>query len=613
MRHDNAPPVDDRLAKLIGYSRVPKEPFANLEYRRKILDLAASDTDARQQLWILCRRDLLFFVNSFLFIYEPRIPAVLPFLTYPFQDRVLLTLDRFLGKRDIGIEKSRDMGMTWMFLTVFFHRWLFYHRHAYGLVSRTEECVDSSNDPDCLMWKLDFHLEHLPAWMVPPFTRVKCNLTNHANHSVITGYAATADVARGGRKTAFGMDELGSFRPDDGFAAWASTQHVSNCRVATSTPHGMAGIFAEQMNATNVSMVKMALHWTLHPLKRPGLYHTRDGILHVLDNDYRYQPDYPFVLDGKVRSPWYDEECRRNPVPALIAQELDLDYGGSGYPFFDGAMIERHATKYACPPFLRGELDFTDDYQPLWQENPKGRLCLWLHLTADGEPPPRNYVIGCDVATGTGGEQSTNSVASILDRDTGEKVGEYSIADESPERFAEHIHALRQWFHGSSGIAFLIWEDNGPGLQFRKRTLALGMAGLYWRESEKVVSGKRTKLPGWHTNRENKRALLGEYSRAIDKDEFVNHSRQALEEMLHYIHQPSGAVDHDRAKITLDPTSAGENHGDRVIADALAWKAIGSVAKIEVKKQEQLPPYGSMAWRWQRREEEKRQRQESWL
>ena len=468
------------------------------------------------------------------------------------------------------------------------------------------------------MWKLDFHLENLPRWMRPQFDRVKLTLKNSNNASIITGYSATQDVARGGRKTSFAMDELASFRVDDGFAAWASTQHVTDCRIAVSTPKGKAGIFAEQMCSKAVSMIKLSIHWSEHPWKRLGLYRSNNGQLEILDEEYSFPPDYEFVLDGKLRSPWYDEECRRHPIPALIAQELDIDYAGSGFPFFDASMVSNHMTQYACEPFHRGELDYDrENWTPFWMPNPRGRLLLWTNLTVDEEPPHgRNYAIGVDVATGKGGDQSTNSVATVVDMLTGEKIAELTVGDQSPEDWADTVFALRKWFYGPDGLAYLIWEDNGPGGQFGRRMMKIpgGLSRLYYRESEKLVTGKRTKYPGWYSNRENKRTLLGEYARALREGLFVNRSRPALEEMLHYRHLSTGSVEHDRSQATLDPTAAKENHGDRVIADALAWRAVGSVAPKEKETGvNRKPPYGSMAWRFEQLELAKSSREDRWL
>lgn len=605
--NDNAPSAANRLNALPFYSRVPKDPGRNLDFRRRLLDLAYESSDARQQIWCMCSRDPLFFVNSFCYVYEPRSSAILPFLTWDFQDRAILLLEESIGRSDFGAEKSRDMGATWFVLSAFFWRFVFRRRQAFGLVSRNEDAVDKKDDPDCLMWKIDFMLENLPGWMRPPTERSRLSMKNNWNQSTIMGYSATGDVARGGRKTAFMMDEAAAFAINDGFAAWASTQHVTNCRAMISTPKGLAGVFAEQMRKPDAAMVKVSIHWSQHPEKRLGLYTSyreRDEanapyLLKVLDEEYKFGPDYPFILDGKIRSPWYDRECQRHPIPALIAQELDIDYGGSGFPFFNASVLDLHARQFGSDPFHFGELDFdTEDYEPTWREMHGGRLKLWLHPTTDNMPSGNHdYAIGCDIATGVGGDMSSNSVASIVDRDTGEKVGEFATNNLPPHEFANYVIALRKWFHGPNGDAFVIWEANGAGGQFGKHFLERSSHRIYYRENEKVITGKRTKIPGWWSARDTKRLLLGEYAKALELRKFVNHSKPAIEEAMHYIFLPNGAIEHDRAQSTLDPTASGENHGDRVIADAVAWRAVRDAPAQADAPEKRRPPYGSMAWR----------------
>jgi len=612
--NDNAPIVPDRLATLPFYKLVPKAPLANAEFRRRVLDMATKNPDIRQQLWNMSSRDPLFFINTFCWVYEPRNSAIYPFATWPFQDRVIVLLDEAIGHHDFGAEKSRDMGATWVVLTTFFWRFVFRRRQAYGLVSRNEDAVDKKDDPDCLMWKLDFLLEHLPTWMRPRVERSRLSLKNNHNQSTIMGYSATGDVARGGRKTAFLMDEAAAFNINDGFGAWASTQHVTNCRAMISTPKGMAGIFAEQMKKKDAAMSKVSLHWSQHPDKSKGLYTSSDSVLEVLDTDYRFPADYPFVTDSKYRSPWYDRECQRHPIPALIAQELDIDYGGSGFPFFNANSLDIHAREFGSDPIVCGELDFNPEtHEPGWRALPKGRLKLWTHLTVDDEPShTRDYVIGCDVATGVGGEQSSNSVACVLDRHTGEKVAEFASTTLAPHEFANYVIALRKFFSGPSGEAFVGWEANGAGGQFGKHFMQISPGRVYYRANESIVSGKRTRNPGWWSSKDTKRLLLGEYAKALEAKQFINRSRVALEEALHYVYLPSGAIEHDRAQATLDPTAAGENHGDRVIADALAWRLVRDQPAFSREPSTATAPYGSMAWRMALAEEGRRASLDQW-
>lgn len=589
----------------------------------RLLELATKSEENRRQLWCMCSRDPLFFINSYCYVYEPRTSSILPFLTWDFQDRSILLLEDAIGKSDFGMEKSRDMGATWIVLATFFWRFMFRRRQAYGLVSRNEDAVDKKDDPDCLFWKIDFMLENLPQWMRPSLERSRLSMKNNANHSTIMGYSATGDVARGGRKTAFLMDESAAFAINDGFSAWASTQHVTNCRAMVSTPKGMAGVFAEQMRKPDAAMVKVSIHWSQHPDKSKGIYTSyreKDEagapyFLQVLDESYRFEPDYPFILDGKMRSPWYDRECQRHPIPQLIAQELDIDYGGSGFPFFDAQVLDRHSREFGCDPYYTGEIDFaTDDYEPTWRNIQGGRLKLWLHPTVDGTPSGNNdWVIGCDIATGVGGDMSSNSVAVICNADTGEKVGEWTSNSTPPHQFADYVLALRKWFHGPSGEAFVGWEGNGAGGQFGKHFTERSESRIYYRENEKVVTGKKTRIPGWWSARDTKRILLGEYAKALEHRKFVNHSKPALEEALHYIFLPNGAIEHDRAQSTLDPTASGENHGDRVIADAVAWRLIRDAPAHAQSQEKRRPPYGSMAWRAEQAQQAERRKLDRWM
>ena len=77
---------------------VPKGLNANLEWRRKTLREAAKDPDFAAELWKMCARDVLFYINGFVWTHDPRVsPSVLPFITFDFQDEALLEMQRALG------------------------------------------------------------------------------------------------------------------------------------------------------------------------------------------------------------------------------------------------------------------------------------------------------------------------------------------------------------------------------------------------------------------------------------------------------------------------------------------------------------------------------------
>ena len=166
------------------YDLVPKDPSANLKFRQDLLLMGGSDRKAAEELFIMCSRDLLFYVNAFCWTYDPRVgDGTLPFLTYEFQDESLLAIDAAIGSHDLLIKKSRDMGASWMLLTVFEWRWHFKNSQSFLLVSRNEDYVDKAGNPKSLFWKIDFIHKFLPGWLLPRTTRTKLRLTNEDNGS----------------------------------------------------------------------------------------------------------------------------------------------------------------------------------------------------------------------------------------------------------------------------------------------------------------------------------------------------------------------------------------------------------------------------------------------
>jgi hypothetical protein len=584
---------------------VPKDIRENLLFRQRALEIGASSGQAAHDLWKMCARDLLFYVNTFCWLYEPRRrQPIIPFVTFPFQDEALLEIEAAIADHDLCIKKSRDGGASWMCVTVFAHRWQFFDMQSFLLVSRTQDMVDKADDPDCLFWKALFLLDHQPTWLRPRYTHTELRLTNNYNGSTISGASTTGNVGRGGRRTGVLCDEYAAFPVDDGYRALFATQAVTNCRIWNSTPQGTGNAYHEVAHDENIR--QLVLPWWNDPRKNAGLYSSDDGKLRLVDEDYwladaKRGNEYDFILDGKLRSPWYDAECNRTPVPQLIAQEIDMDFLGSNFQFFNKAMLDKHEREYARPAFAVGELGYDlatgepDKFEPGAGAE---RLELWVNLNAEGKPPyQRPHVIGADISAGTG---ASNSCLTVADAQTGEKVAAFVSPHIAPHELAVYAIALGKWFANADGFpALIIAEANGGhNRQFQKQVINHGYEHLYYRRSEQSVTGKVTNVPGWGSTKDNKRELLEEYGRALGAGDFVNRSKLAIGEGREYVYFPDGTVDHARGRNVLDPSGAKENHGDRVIADALAWHGMRHQSH-RLKDREPEIPVGSVAWRMQ--------------
>ena len=601
------------------YDIVPKDIDANLLFRQKMLNEGMTDELAAQQIKAMCAEDMLFYVNTFCWTYDPRSQeAVMPFVTYEeFQDDGMMNIaDCVVSGEDFVMPKSRDMGASWMGLTVFEWFWHFRPNLSFLLISRNEDYVDKSGNPKALFWKIDFLHQYQPHWLLPSGRwmrekdpmRSKLHLGNYDNGSVIDGESTTGDAGRGDRRTAMFIDEHAAFELNDGYRVLKASRDTTKCRGFNSTPQGANNAFAEVVENTSARMIR--LHWSTHPGKNRGIYTTENDQVKLLDkftgmvtfkkkgeNESRqllYPDQYPFKLDGKLRSPWYDNECARCVSEMEIGQELDIDFLGSDYQFFDSEFIDLLRKKYCRPWLLEGDLELnTDTCQPKrFVENVKhGILYLWIPLTPEGKvPKDRQFVIGSDISAGTG---ASNSVSCVVDRATGEKVGVLRTPTLRPTSFASLTIALARFFNN----AFLIWDASGPtGKTFTQQVMRKTYGHVYYRKNEKKIGQQQTDEPGYYLNPRAREALLEDYRAALSEFKYINRSETGMKECLQFIRKSDGTIEHSASANSLDPSGARTAHGDEVIADALASLGVNDKTVTPKSKEPELP-YGSLAWR----------------
>ena len=623
------------LSKGLYYDRVPKDRLDNIRYRREILTRAADDVRFQQQLNEACRHDLLFWINTFAWVVEPRprkvngieFPQVIPMITWSHQDKGVLTIEENLGTLDIGIEKSRDEGATWLVLQAFLRRWTYVPGSYFGIVSRNMDAADNSDDPDSLMSKLDWEIGRLPQWMVGRRARVGTldgdwtrNLARHSLRNLridcsIMAYAATGDIARGGRKTAILLDEYGSFKPGEDKQALDSTGPATDCRIVLSTPNGPTGEYYEFMHERTSSMVKVVLDWKDNDVKNRGLYRVVDGVPYAVDVEQfgDLPPEYKdkkqweklrerltdrgYNLEDKLRSPWYDRVCLRNRMtPRRVAKEYDRDYGGSVSKVFASSLIDRLLIQHARPCLASGQLVFDhEDHLPKWSPRNSGHLRIWFTMDASNRPPAGEYVVTADISMGTGSDVGSNSTMTVCNLNTGDKVAEFAEPRISPQNLAHYAVAMCNWFRGPNGPAMLCWETNGIGTQFTQEIKVIGFRRVWMRKPTGQFTAKATTKMGWHNNPENLKILFGAYESELISHRFLNHSREAIEEMRDYEYDITGKIIHARAARSDDPSGAGAAHGDRVISDAQAAYLMQEIRKGRRKEKQQGNPFENTA------------------
>jgi len=600
-------------------SRVPKEVRANLRWRASVFRRVIENPAYADVIIDACSRDPLFFINGFVYTRDTRREpfSKLPFILYPFQEEAVVEILRAINSHDLLIEKSRDMGASWITVASIFWCWMFRGGRDFLLGSRTDEYVDKSGNPKAIFQRLDYMIDGLPRWLLPKgfnkgVHRTKSHIENPERDSVMDGEATTESFARGDRRSAILLDEFADCK--FGNQVLEATMPATPCRLFNSTPKGVNNAF---YSIRQTDIKKLRLHWSVHPIKAIGLYSRKDGIFTPIDEVYWTTIENPEeemqkfdsailrrgvpLPDGKVRSPWYAEQCNRAGSAQEIAQEVDIDYLGSGYLYFNVDAVNEAIRKHARPPFLIGELEYDETTgDPLrFREDENGNLKLWFLLDKNGKPSiDCRTVIGNDISAGSG---ASNSCASGWNALTQEKILEYANPNTRPEQFAILVVALAKWLGGS----FLIWESGGPGGQFGSRVRELKYSNIYYRKNDASISGRVSDMPGVAMNREIKLVLMGHYRAMLEGGKCVNRSKVAVEETLEYIFTPDGSIAHSRSASKNDPSGAKSNHGDRCMADALASKGMSERIQKSVRDKPEIPP-GCLKWRMIQKENDKR-------
>lgn len=512
----------------------PKDPRANLEWRRKMLLRAKGDGEYRSKLRELFFRDPLFAFNGFFYTLDVRKRPLhhQPFCTYPYQDETIMELVRCVeGREDLPIEKSRDMGASWLVIGVFAWFWLNPKGGTdFLLGSRIEDYVDKKGDMRTLIEKARYLLYKLPGWLRPKgFSPKKhdnfMKLVNPETGASITGESNNANFSTGGRYAAILYDEFAKWESTDK-SAWTAGGDATPCRIPVSTAFGAAGQFYELVTS---GAKKIRLHWSQHPEKAEGLYCVwpkTEEMSEVVDT----------TSPTGLRSAWYDKECARRS-PLEVAQELDMNYIGAGNPVLDGRAgkrIQRLLQAQRAPKRLYrldverkelaptgGSLDLVENLLVVWEE----------------PQPNRSYAIGCDVAEGK--QDGDFSIIKVLCRETKSCVASfYSRYDETLVslmlfKICEHYRQDRRW-------PWWAVETTGLGLTVFDQCVGwYSLPNAFMMPKYDTTLGSVSYRKGWWTSSSSKNVLIGDLKNWLVEGEGWVDSR-CVREMTTFVRDRNG-------------------------------------------------------------------------
>jgi hypothetical protein len=302
--------------------------FAKEAKRRKL----HYEEVSRKNRWAMekekCINDTHYWFDNYAWTADPRKTGLwsLPFMLYDFQRETVDWLESLIFVRQENglIEKSRDLGLSWLISALFYKHWQHPKDGSFQALvgSITASECDTIGDPSSLFEKLRIQSRLQPQGLLPkgwdgniPYMKA----INPENGSTITGENASGDFGRSGRYKVILFDEFSAFEQDT--QALTASSQSSPCRIFNSTARGTGNEFY-RLRGTGSIEVK-TLHWTQHPFKSQT---------------------------------WYDyQKLTMNPV--MVAQELDIDYNASQpnkvYPDYNEAyhVVTQSEVMRALPSF----------------------------------------------------------------------------------------------------------------------------------------------------------------------------------------------------------------------------------------------------------------------
>ncbi len=287
------------------------------------------------------RKDCKRWISRFCRTFDPRpdvIPHDIDFDLYDYEEAYVDELvDGIINGGDKFVEKSRDMGVSWVTLAVFLWAWCELDGFQALVGSRKEEYVDKSGDISSLFGKFDYLIQNIkdPLLLPKGFELAKhrtyMKLVNPANGNTIIGESSNKNFSRAGRYSVVFFDEFG-FWPD-ARRSWQAAGDATKFRLAVTTPPDEPS-YAKTLRFSDKIKI-ITLHWRLHPKKDSAWYEyeksrrNEEEVLHELDISWEYSSvgkPYPEINHIQLGQYPYDPT-----LPMYLSLDIGLDAVSIGW------------------------------------------------------------------------------------------------------------------------------------------------------------------------------------------------------------------------------------------------------------------------------------------
>lgn len=461
-----------------------------------------------------CTKSCEYYLQNYGKVYNAK-KGYVPFNLYEYQKE---GLKDFQNHRFNITLKSRQTGLST--LAAGYIAWMVCFFQAKEIVI----VADKQDNAQGFIRKVKTFIRKSPQWMVPTITSDNKKSLEFGNGSRVSAQATTANAGRSESLSLLVIDEaaiIESSKVDDLWAAAFPTLSMGGSALIISTPKGVGNFYHKQwLNAINKEsdFNPIVIHWTQNPIYAKDLEWNctspkcgkKQEKEHIWDDKCEF-------CDEKIMptSPWYEEQKKQLGDPRKVAQELDMNFLGSG----DNVILEEHLNKmenkYVKPPIRISGFD--------------NNLWIW-------EEPIENeeYLIVGDVARGDGQDYSACHVIKLSNL---EQVAEYK-AKLPPDLYAKFLYKLGEDYN--KGL--MVVEANSIGYatclklqEMKYPNQFYSMKGQFnarnKKKLERAFRDKENMVPGFQTTSASRPLLVSQLEEDVRNLNIKIHSIRTVNEL----------------------------------------------------------------------------------
>lgn len=556
------------------YNLLPKDEEGLLRWKVYVRERCLEDRAFRDMIEQCNAADVCFFAASFGWFHETRetekVVGKFPLIPDPDQIDILAWLQKYAGRIDVVIQKTRGVGLSYLICVYCLWLWLYRSQKIdIGLLSKDKNALDILDRPSTLMGKLDMLFAELPAWMrlneegktIVHRTSSQTHLfENLKNGNCVIGFVPTDQKLRSSRLYCLFADE-GAFLEVTDQKWLAAAAGTSPSIIWVSTHNGSNTMFYRLVHDEISDLVRISTFWWNNRRCAKGMYTVKNGLINKIDQDYQFEEGYQFNYDkpGRLQSPFTDRAFRRPQINVMTVEE-EL-YGIAAIQskrMFRDTLVKylqllctNHV--YRCD-MVAG--DFIEN-----EEEPE--LYFWEH----DEVFNGYYIIGVDPSAGVA--DGAYAALVVINVRTGLQVASAALKDMQPIPFAQYVVSLAKRLAGprGSGFAKIAFESTGAvGAQFAAELARLRYSALCY--------DKNKTTPGFH-NMDNGEGWLLELARALKDNDIVIKDPRIIQDLSEFEYD---------SKWELEFVGK-DGHGDLGIAAALAWQGAKDMRQAILRQQ----------------------------